>query len=63
MQAACEALRTLGDDGMPGGVNEGRLYRNAMQKFGIWKGVPIEYARAQTEWPSREGWNHEWKRG
>lgn len=53
----------MGDDGMPGGVNEGRLYRNAMQKFGIWKGVPIEYARAQTEWPSREGWNHEWKRG
>ena len=63
MRAACEALRTMGDDGMPGGVNEGRLYRNAMLKHGVWQGVPIEYARTQTEWPSKEGWNHEWKRG
>lgn len=57
MRAACEALRKLGDDGMVGGTNEGRLFRNAMMKVSSTQGVPIEYARSQTEWPSREGWN------
>ena len=42
---------------------EGRLYRIAMRKDGgVWKGVPIEYARIQTETPAREGWNHGWTR-
>jgi large subunit ribosomal protein L40 len=53
---------TLGDDGMVGGVNQGRLFKNAMMKTSAAKGIPIEYARNQTEWPSREGWNHEWRR-
>jgi hypothetical protein len=63
MRDACEALRRLGDDGVEGGSNEGRLYRIAMDKTGIWAGVPIEYARCQSDWPSRAGWNHEWRRG
>lgn len=41
---------------------EGRLYRLAMKKDDIWDGVPIEYARIQTETPAREGWNHGWTR-
>ncbi|KAM3421762.1 hypothetical protein BST61_g2140 [Cercospora zeina] len=41
---------------------EGRLYRLAMLKNGIWNAVPIEYARIQTETPAREGWNHGWTR-
>lgn len=44
------------------GKDVGRLYRIAMEKKGIWEGVPIEYARIQTDGPSREGWNHEWTR-
>jgi len=44
------------------GRNVGRLYRAAMDKTGVWDGVPIEYARAQTEYPAREGWNHGWTR-
>lgn len=40
----------------------GRLYRIAMEKKGIWDGVPIEYARAQTDTPARNGWDHEWTR-
>lgn len=31
----------------------GRLYRIAMMKGGVWDGVPIEYARGQTETPPR----------
>ncbi len=62
MRDACEALRVIGEDGMVGGKNTGRLFRIAMQKKGIWKGVPIEYARCQTEGPGKEGWNHEWVR-
>ena len=62
MRDACEALRLLGDHGVPEGENAGRLYRLAMDKSGVWGGVPIEYARSQTEWPARDGWNHEWKR-
>jgi large subunit ribosomal protein L40 len=63
MRDACEALRLIGDNGLPGGRNEGKLFRLAMEKKDVWKGVPIEYARTQTEWPAREGWNHEWTRG
>ena len=25
-------------------------------------GVPVEYARAQTEGPGRDGWDHAWTR-
>ena len=44
------------------GKNIGRLFRTAMRKEGVWQGAPIEYARLQTEWPAKSGWNHEWKR-
>ena len=40
----------------------GRLYRLAMEKKGIFQGVPIEYARIQTDTPPRAGWDHGWKR-
>jgi len=60
MRDACEVLRTMGDDGVVHGENEGRLFRVAMLKKGIWDGVPIEYARCLTDWPSRKGWNSEW---
>lgn len=46
----------------PMGTEVGRLYRAAMLKRNIWGSVPIEYARAQTDFPSRDGWNHEWTR-
>ncbi|GAB7350573.1 hypothetical protein MBLNU459_g1149t1 [Dothideomycetes sp. NU459] len=75
MRDACEALRLMDGHGMVvaggGGGGEaaaqaskdvGRLYRIAMEKKGIWDGVPIEYARIQTEGPSRDGWNHAWTR-
>src|ERR1700761_4414018 len=62
MRAACEQLRILGDDGVEGGENVGRRYRECMNKKGIWDGVPLEYARCLVDWPSREGWNHEWKK-
>jgi large subunit ribosomal protein L40 len=26
-------------------------------------GVPLEYARAQVDGPSRQGWDHGWVRG
>jgi large subunit ribosomal protein L40 len=56
MQAACEELRTGAGDG-------GRLFRKSMNKEGVFKDMfPIEYGRLQTEAPSQEGWNHEWKR-
>ncbi|ESZ96461.1 RING finger domain protein [Sclerotinia borealis F-4128] len=56
-----EELRLL--DGA-GHKDAGRLYRVAMEKRGIFgiDGVPIEYARAQTDTPAKEPWNHEWKR-
>lgn len=38
----------------------GRLYRIAMRKDGIWDGAPIEYAKIQTDTPSKDGWNHGW---
>ncbi|TVY27361.1 hypothetical protein LHYA1_G002954 [Lachnellula hyalina] len=61
MHAACEELRLLDP---PGTKDAGRLYRIAMEKKGIFGhgGVPIEYARAQTETPPREAWNHAWTR-
>ncbi|KAF2814380.1 uncharacterized protein BDZ99DRAFT_437293 [Mytilinidion resinicola] len=61
MRAACEALRLIDENGMTG-RNVGRLYRAAMDKTGVWDGVPIEYARCQTDFPAREGWNHGWTR-
>lgn len=62
MNNACEELRLIGENGLPGGKDEGRLFRIAMRKEGTWQGAPIEYARMQTEWPSRDGWNHGWTR-
>lgn len=61
MHAACEELRlTSGPDTR----EEGYLYRVAMEKKGVYglNGVPIEYARPQTETPAKVAWNHEWKR-
>lgn len=67
MRAACEELRVGMDDG-------GKLYRQATTRKGLFGGlkmegdivgnggVPIEYARAQTEGPSRGGWDHGWRR-
>jgi large subunit ribosomal protein L40 len=63
MQKACEELRLIGSNGLPGGQDEGKLFRTAMMKKGVWQGMPIEYARIQTEWPSKDGWNHGWTRG
>ncbi|PNS17148.1 hypothetical protein CAC42_7202 [Sphaceloma murrayae] len=71
MREACEALRLMDGKGMrveEGSVEAssakdvGRLYRIAMLKNDVWGGVPIEYARIQTQTPARDGWNHEWKR-
>jgi large subunit ribosomal protein L40 len=44
------------------GKEVGRLYRAAMVKRGVWGSVPVEYARCQTDFPAREGWNHAWTR-
>jgi len=55
----------FGSEGTPAGTTGkgvGRLYRIAMMKTDVWKGVPIEYARIQTETPPRDGWNHAWTR-
>lgn len=46
----------------PKGREVGRLYRSAMLKRGVWGSVPVEYARCQTEFPGREGWNEAWTR-
>lgn len=75
MREACETLRLMDGDGMSEADYEaserttgsrkkdmGRLYRIAMLKTGLFHGVPIEYARIQTDSPSRDGWNHEWTR-
>ncbi|KAI0882818.1 uncharacterized protein GGS22DRAFT_168872 [Annulohypoxylon maeteangense] len=61
MNTACEELRKMSG---PGARPEGYLYRVAMEKKGIYGhgGIPIEYARAQTETPAREPWNHGWTR-
>ncbi|KAE9969879.1 hypothetical protein EG328_006615 [Venturia inaequalis] len=63
MRKACEELRLIGSNGLPGGKDEGKLFRTAMMKQNVWQGVPIEYARIQTQWPSKDGWNHGWTRG
>ncbi|BCR85547.1 mitochondrial 54S ribosomal protein mL40 [Aspergillus chevalieri] len=56
MHRACEELRTGAYDG-------GKLFRKSMNKKGVFADMfPIEYGRLQTDAPSREGWNHEWKR-
>ncbi|KAL2222786.1 hypothetical protein M432DRAFT_21335 [Thermoascus aurantiacus ATCC 26904] len=56
MRDACEELRTGIGDG-------GKLFRKSMIKKGVFKDLfPIEYGRMQTEGPSKDGWNHEWKR-
>jgi large subunit ribosomal protein L40 len=57
MSAACEELRTgCGERGS-------KLFRVSMNKKGVFTELfPIEYARLQTESPSRDGWNHGWKR-
>jgi large subunit ribosomal protein L40 len=44
------------------GKEVGRLYRSAMIKRGVWGSVPVEYARVQTDFPGREGWNYGWTR-
>ena len=61
MQNAMEELRLLDP---PGTKDAGRLYRVAMEKKGIfgYGGVPIEYARMQTDTPGPEPWNHGWTR-
>jgi large subunit ribosomal protein L40 len=61
MNSACEELRNTSG---PGTRPEGYLYRVAMEKHGLYghNGVPIEYARMQTETPARVAWNHEWTR-
>lgn len=55
----------------------GKLYRQAVQKKGIFGGmkvgeigslvgnggIPLEYARGQVDGPSKEGWDHGWIRG
>lgn len=70
MRAAMEELRLgLGDGG--------RLYRQAVSRKGIYGGlkmaemggvvgnggIPVEYARGQTDGPPRGGFDHEWTRG
>ena len=74
MFEACEALRLIDNQGLTAedrvrlgeppeeGKERGRLFRIAMLKHGVWDGVPIEYARIQTESPPKEGWNHAWTR-
>lgn len=74
MASACEALRLIDNHGLTAedrlrlgepeaeGKEMGRLYRIAMLKDGVWDGVPIEYARIQTDSPPRDGWNHSWTR-
>ncbi|CAI4211954.1 unnamed protein product [Parascedosporium putredinis] len=61
MFEACEELRKTSG---PGLRPEGYLYRVGMEKKGVYgpKGIPIEYARLQTDTPAREAWNHNWTR-
>ncbi len=69
MRAAMEELRVGAGDG-------GKLYRQAVQRKGIFGGlnveaaslmgnggIPLEYARGQVDGPSKEGWDHGWVRG
>ena len=61
MANACEELRLSRG---PGLRTEGYLYRVAMEKKGVYRhnGIPVEYARPQTETPALVAWNHEWER-
>lgn len=61
MSNACEELRRTSG---PGLRETGYLYRVAMEKKGVYgpNGVPIEYARFQTDMPAKEPWNHGWTR-
>lgn len=61
MHSACEELRKTSG---PGTRDEGFLYRLTMEKKGLYghHGIPVEYARLQTETPAREAWNHGWTR-
>jgi large subunit ribosomal protein L40 len=66
MRDACEELRLIGEDGLTvaeggSGKGEGRLLRVAIAQPRE-RLAPIEYARALTDWPSKEGWNHGWTR-
>lgn len=70
MRGAMEELRLGVDDG-------GRLYRQAVSRKGIYGGlkveemggvvgnggIPIEYARGQTDGPPKGGWDQGWTRG
>ncbi|KAF2473446.1 uncharacterized protein BDR25DRAFT_341504 [Lindgomyces ingoldianus] len=47
-----------GGDGRPEGVLRGV---EGQGEGGKW-GVPIEYARLQTDFPARDGWNYGWTR-
>ncbi|KAI6797726.1 hypothetical protein KC363_g298 [Hortaea werneckii] len=77
MASACEALRLIDNHGLTteergrlgadgetttGAKEMGRLFRIAMRKDDVWDGVPIEYARIQTETPPRDGFNEAWTR-
>ncbi|PMD63512.1 uncharacterized protein K444DRAFT_641329 [Hyaloscypha bicolor E] len=65
MHNTMEVLRTMDEkDGLGRGKEAGRLYRVALEKKGIFGqgGVPIEYARLQTDTPGREAWDHSWTR-
>jgi large subunit ribosomal protein L40 len=61
MHSSMEVLRTMDP---PGQKDAGRLYRVALEKKGIFGqgGVPVEYARLQTDTPGREAWDHSWTR-
>ena len=74
MRDACEELRIgVGDGGrlyrqamvkkgVYGGVATHKGEGEGLVERGREGGVPVEYARAQTEGPSREGWNEGWMR-
>ncbi|KAN0116975.1 hypothetical protein V8E51_002952 [Hyaloscypha variabilis] len=64
MHNAMEELRTMDERDGKTGRDSGRLYRVALEKKGIFgkEGVPVEYARLQTDTPAREAWDHSWTR-
>ena len=64
MYSAMEVLRTMDERDGVQGREKGRLYRVALEKKGIFgkEGVPVEYARLQTDTPGREAWDHAWTR-
>lgn len=64
MHSSMEVLRTMDEQDGVRGKDAGRLYRIALEKKGVFGkgGVPIEYARLQTDTPGREAWDHSWTR-